>query len=195
MTRHDDDTQPPVTPTPQPPQQPTSAGIEMMPVCYVCRHFHGLQPGTRTQTCDAFPAGIPAAIWANTRDHRQPVQGDHGIQFAEKPGSGGNGYADLTFRTGTLNAWSAAGNAAADVGSVPPSLPKQGRAAKIPSARLASESAFDLSNDWLYAWGDLPTTLAGLRDYLKEHGISVEGFKDSARYEANYDRFPWLKDL
>lgn len=53
----------------------------------------------------------------------------------------------------------------------------------------------DMSNDWLYAWGDLPTTLDGLKKWLKEHNIGVDDFKNSARYEANYDRFPWLKDL
>lgn len=53
----------------------------------------------------------------------------------------------------------------------------------------------DLSNDWLYAWGDLPTTLVGLRRWLTAHHISVSTFKNSARYEGNYDRFPWLKDL
>lgn len=56
-------------------------------------------------------------------------------------------------------------------------------------------SAFDLSNDWLYAWGDLPTTLDGLRAWLKAHDIAVEDFKNTARYEANLDRFPWLEDL
>jgi hypothetical protein len=53
----------------------------------------------------------------------------------------------------------------------------------------------DLSNDWLYAWGDLPTTLDGLRRWLRAQRISAEAFKQSARYEANEDRFPWLKDL
>lgn len=53
----------------------------------------------------------------------------------------------------------------------------------------------DLSNDWLYAWGDLPTTLAGLKRWLAANHVSIENFKNSARYEANYDRFPWLKDL
>lgn len=53
----------------------------------------------------------------------------------------------------------------------------------------------DLSNDWLYAWGDLPTTLEGLRAWLKQQHVSIKDFKNSARYEANYDRFSWLKDL
>ena len=56
-------------------------------------------------------------------------------------------------------------------------------------------SNIDLSNDWLYAWGNLPTTLDGLRKYLKDHDIDPEDFKNSARYEANYDRFLWLRDL
>lgn len=53
----------------------------------------------------------------------------------------------------------------------------------------------DLSNDWLYAWGDLPTNLPDLRTWLAAHSVDVQTFKDSARYEANYDRFTWLKDL
>jgi hypothetical protein len=53
----------------------------------------------------------------------------------------------------------------------------------------------DSFHDALYAWGNLPTTLPGLRHWLKEHGMAVEDFKNTARYEANVDRFPWLKDL
>jgi hypothetical protein len=53
----------------------------------------------------------------------------------------------------------------------------------------------DLSNDWLYGWGDLPTNLEDLKKWLHERGIAVESFKNSARYEANYDRFEWLKEL
>lgn len=53
----------------------------------------------------------------------------------------------------------------------------------------------DLGNDWLYAWGDLPTNLDDLRQWLKDNGISEAAFKNSAQYEANYERFPWLKGL
>ena len=53
----------------------------------------------------------------------------------------------------------------------------------------------DLGNDWLYGWGNLPTNLDDLRAWLKKQNIDVEDFKNSARYEANYDQFPWLKDL
>lgn len=53
----------------------------------------------------------------------------------------------------------------------------------------------DLSNDWLYAWGNLPTNLQALRKWLKEQDIDPADFRNSARYEANEERYPWLKDL
>ncbi len=34
-----------------------------------------------TQTCTAFPDGIPDVIFNNEFDHRQPYEGDHGIQW------------------------------------------------------------------------------------------------------------------
>lgn len=68
-------------------------------------------------------------------------------------------------------------------------------AARIIEDAQAAMPNLDLGNDWLYDWGDLPTTLDGLKKYLKAQGISVADFKNSARYEANEDRFPWLKDL
>jgi 2'-5' RNA ligase len=36
--------------------------------------------------CDAFPQGIPDPIWNNQVDHRQPVDGDHGLQWSAKEG-------------------------------------------------------------------------------------------------------------
>jgi len=37
--------------------------------------------------CAAFPEGIPASIWNNLVDHRQPVDGDHGLRWLSKDGA------------------------------------------------------------------------------------------------------------
>jgi hypothetical protein len=49
--------------------------------------------------------------------------------------------------------------------------------------------------NWLYTWANLPTTLADLKQWLKVHGVTPEQFKQSARYQANVGRLPWLKEL
>lgn len=48
--------------------------------CDACRH---LRSGAFNAplTCDAFPDGIPTRIFRNGMDHRQPIDGDHGIRF------------------------------------------------------------------------------------------------------------------
>lgn len=57
--------------------------ITMMPICIVCKH---LKPDYDVHggTCAAYPEGIPDAIWNSSVDHRQPHEGDHGIEFAPK---------------------------------------------------------------------------------------------------------------
>lgn len=36
--------------------------------------------------CDAFPDGIPVEVKRNGLDHRQPIDGDHGVRFEALPG-------------------------------------------------------------------------------------------------------------
>jgi hypothetical protein len=37
--------------------------------------------------CEAFPDGIPQKIVENALDHREPVDGDHGLQLLPLPGA------------------------------------------------------------------------------------------------------------
>ena len=53
--------------------------------CDACRHLFPVIVG-EPWSCDAFPDGIPAAIVDDELDHRQPIDGDHGIQFEAKAG-------------------------------------------------------------------------------------------------------------
>ena len=52
-----------------------------VPMCYSCAHL-SIEPG---MICDAFPEGIPEAIYLSRFDHRMPYAGDHGIVFMQDP--------------------------------------------------------------------------------------------------------------
>jgi hypothetical protein len=50
--------------------------------CLYCSHYESpLITKLAEQTCTAFSDGIPDDIWWNRFDHRQPHDGDHGIQW------------------------------------------------------------------------------------------------------------------
>lgn len=54
-----------------------------MPIlCRSCARLRDADAGV----CQAFPEGIPDAIWELGGDHRQPIKGDHGLQFKVEPG-------------------------------------------------------------------------------------------------------------
>jgi len=56
--------------------------------CGVCARYRSfLTTGLDGPSCSAFPAGIPTAIFDNDLDHRQPVEGDHGLRWLSKDGA------------------------------------------------------------------------------------------------------------
>jgi hypothetical protein len=55
------------------------------PQCVLCVHWRSpLDTGVDAQTCAAFPDGIPAGVWNNRVDHRNPVPGDGGVRWAPR---------------------------------------------------------------------------------------------------------------
>jgi hypothetical protein len=53
------------------------------PPCHSCRHFEGFNTDKKRFTCEAFPEGVPAVILDGYNPHRQPFEGDHGIQWEQ----------------------------------------------------------------------------------------------------------------
>lgn len=43
--------------------------------------------------CEAFPDGIPAEVFGNQLDHRQPIDGDHGVRWL----SNGDDFPEYAF--------------------------------------------------------------------------------------------------
>jgi hypothetical protein len=55
------------------------------PPCLRCKHFNYNKPG---MTCLAFPDGIPEDVIEGIVEHREPIEGDHGIRFELKDDNG-----------------------------------------------------------------------------------------------------------
>jgi len=53
---------------------------QLAPMCEFCSRRNW-----ETGECSAFPEGIPEAIYSGGADHRKPIKGDHGFQFAQDP--------------------------------------------------------------------------------------------------------------
>nr|DAW68330.1 MAG TPA: hypothetical protein [Caudoviricetes sp.] len=58
-------------------------GGDFVPLCFGCAHFDGMVNGK--VRCAAFPDGIPKAVFRG--EHKEPVDGDHGIQFTPYEGT------------------------------------------------------------------------------------------------------------
>lgn len=48
----------------------------LAPMCVSCRRYTPAD-----QTCAAFPDGVPQTVLESKVDHRQPMEGDHGLQW------------------------------------------------------------------------------------------------------------------
>lgn len=57
---------------------------ELPDACASCAHFRS-QAASGAATCAAFPTGIPAAVMSGRNAHRNPIAGDHGIQWQRHP--------------------------------------------------------------------------------------------------------------
>ena len=50
--------------------------------CSTCARLQTFtETGLDMPVCEAFPGGIPDAVWTGTYDHRKEVPGDHGIRW------------------------------------------------------------------------------------------------------------------
>lgn len=60
--------------------------------CSACRHFRSPfdHAGKDEASCDAFTEAIPVEVYFNTLDHREPIEGDNGVQWE----SNGQPYPD-----------------------------------------------------------------------------------------------------
>lgn len=55
---------------------PLNKRLELECQCLGCARYNG------NKRCDAFPAGIPEAVWDNIILHDKPIDGDRGLRWA-----------------------------------------------------------------------------------------------------------------
>ena len=69
-------------------------------LCLWCERLHNREGGPMPTdiVCDAFPGGVPDDILDNNVDHRQPVDGDHGLQFVPVRGVTADGFNEMLGR-------------------------------------------------------------------------------------------------
>lgn len=52
-----------------------------IPICESCVHLGPCGNTGMGTCCSAYPRGIPDAIYLGGADHRQPIEGDGGVQW------------------------------------------------------------------------------------------------------------------
>lgn len=56
--------------------------------CTYCARWRSpLDSGLDRQTCEAYPTGIPDAIWNGSADHRKSYPGDRGLRWKSDDGA------------------------------------------------------------------------------------------------------------
>lgn len=66
--------------------------------CAACVHYRSpfsVTPFRDEAFCAAFPDAIPDRVYGNEVDHRQPIEGDHGVRWE----SNGDEFPTYAFRT------------------------------------------------------------------------------------------------